>query len=277
MFEMFHRALVRTISSTVGRVVPAPVSEWLLTIFGLWALITPLLLWISWSAEVLAFALFTGIAAILLAKLLEYRQKIIDFLSQVWLKLVTKFIEIRTKVRTTLLMIGAIITGKLLEWYTAITTKIAAIKTWIEGKYEEWTTLGADLLGGLWHGLKTKMREIREWLEGSFDDLVGLAKRVLGIESPSRVFAGIGEQMLAGLRQGLNLAPFQAQVQAGLSGFAGAAVGAGGRTVVLHIEGGLSFPNVRDGRDADGVYDQLNDIADQAGSRGTVPGGLMGG
>lgn len=67
MLEIFNRALVRTISSTVGRVVPAPVAEWLLTIFGLWALITPLLLWISWSAEVLAFALFTGIAAILLA------------------------------------------------------------------------------------------------------------------------------------------------------------------------------------------------------------------
>jgi len=47
--------------------VPVRVAEWMMTIFGLWALLTPLFIWISWSAQIFAFALFTGIAAILLA------------------------------------------------------------------------------------------------------------------------------------------------------------------------------------------------------------------
>lgn len=56
---------------------------------------------------------------------------------------------------------------------------------------------------------------------------------------------------------------------------AGAGVG-GGQIVVVQIPGGLQFPSVRDGRDAQSLVDQLlQQSAEAARLRGQLPGGLM--
>lgn len=56
---------------------------------------------------------------------------------------------------------------------------------------------------------------------------------------------------------------------------AGAGVG-GGQIVVVQIPGGLQFPSVRDGHDAQSLVDQLLQQSTEAARlRGQLPGGLM--
>ena len=62
--------------------------------------------------------------------------------------------------------------------------------------------IGISLVKGIWEGIE----QMRDWLEsmvdGFFDGIVDGVKSVLGIHSPSRVFAGIGENMALGLGNG---------------------------------------------------------------------------
>ena len=43
---------------------------------------------------------------------------------------------------------------------------------------------------------------MKKWVSNAFDGLVGGVKKLLGIHSPSRVFAGIGENMALGVGEG---------------------------------------------------------------------------
>lgn len=63
---------------------------------------------------------------------------------------------------------------------------------------------GKDLVIGLWEGIKEKAdwtyQRIKEWWEG----LLGKFKSLLGIHSPSTVFADIGDNLVKGLWNGIN-------------------------------------------------------------------------
>ena len=55
---------------------------------------------------------------------------------------------------------------------------------------------------GVWDGIKAMGSWIKEKVSGFFGGIVDNDKGVLGIHSPSRVFAGIGENMALGLGEG---------------------------------------------------------------------------
>lgn len=73
--------------------------------------------------------------------------------------------------------------------------------------------VGKDIVRGLWEGIKAMASWIGEKVSGFVGDLVDGVKGVLGIHSPSRVFAGIGQNMALGLGQG-----FERQMQSVSSG-----------------------------------------------------------
>ena len=64
--------------------------------------------------------------------------------------------------------------------------------------------VGVEIVKGLWEGIKSMV----SWLKDKVSDFVGGivdgVKGVLGIHSPSRVFAGIGKNMALGLGQGFD-------------------------------------------------------------------------
>lgn len=62
--------------------------------------------------------------------------------------------------------------------------------------------VGKSIVEGLWDGISSMGEWIGEKVEGFFDGIVGGVMDFLGIHSPSRVFAGIGENMALGLGQG---------------------------------------------------------------------------
>ncbi|MFT9496606.1 phage tail tape measure protein [Anaerosolibacter sp.] len=63
-------------------------------------------------------------------------------------------------------------------------------------------SIGSDIVRGLWNGISS----MASWIKDKISDFVGgitkSVKNVLGIHSPSRVFAGIGENMAEGLGVG---------------------------------------------------------------------------
>ena len=73
--------------------------------------------------------------------------------------------------------------------------------------------VGKDIVRGLWEGIKLMASWIEEKISGFVGGLVDGVKGVLGIHSPSRVFAGIGQNMALGLGQG-----FERQMQRVSSG-----------------------------------------------------------
>lgn len=64
------------------------------------------------------------------------------------------------------------------------------------------TDVGKNIVSGLWNGIKEKWSWLKDQFTGLVNGLVGGVKNVLGIHSPSRVFAGIGGFMAQGLGEG---------------------------------------------------------------------------
>lgn len=62
--------------------------------------------------------------------------------------------------------------------------------------------VGKDIVRGLWEGIKSMAGWVGDKIGGFFGGVIDGAKDLLGIHSPSRVFAGIGENMALGLGEG---------------------------------------------------------------------------
>ena len=63
--------------------------------------------------------------------------------------------------------------------------------------------VGVALLQGLWDGIASMIGSIIDKIKGFASSVVGTLKDVLGIHSPSTVFASIGEYMMQGLALGM--------------------------------------------------------------------------
>lgn len=73
--------------------------------------------------------------------------------------------------------------------------------------------VGKDIVRGLWEGIKAMASWIGDKVSGFVGGIVDGVKGILGIHSPSRVFAGIGQNMALGLGQG-----FEKQMQSVTAG-----------------------------------------------------------
>ena len=78
---------------------------------------------------------------------------------------------------------------------------------------EQMVEIGKNIVRGLWEGIKAMASWIGDKVSGFVGGLVDGVKGVLGIHSPSRVFAGIGQNMALGLGQG-----FEKQMQSVTAG-----------------------------------------------------------
>lgn len=63
---------------------------------------------------------------------------------------------------------------------------------------------GKNIVSGLWDGVKSVWNGFTGWISDGFNTVVGGIQGLLGIHSPSRVFAGIGKNMVLGLGEGWN-------------------------------------------------------------------------
>ena len=81
---------------------------------------------------------------------------------------------------------------------------IAAIVKGLAAGTSQILEVGKNIVRGIWNGISAMGGWIREKVTGFFNGIVDGVKGILGIKSPSKVFAGIGENMALGLGEGWN-------------------------------------------------------------------------
>lgn len=92
------------------------------------------------------------------------------------------------------------IIGAIPELIAAVPHVIAAIADTIRNY--DWGGIGRNIVQGLKDGIAGMWDNIKDWFNEKVNSLVGGVKRILGIHSPSKVFAGIGGFMAEGLGEG---------------------------------------------------------------------------
>lgn len=100
------------------------------------------------------------------------------------------------------------------------------IKGVFSNAWDAFTDIGEDIVKGIWNGITGLATWIRDKVTGFFGGIVDGVKEMLGIKSPSRVFAGIGENMALGLGKGWGdeYGDIKRQIEGGLN-FGTATVG----------------------------------------------------
>lgn len=94
--------------------------------------------------------------------------------------------------------------GLIKGWFT---TAWDDVVKWFEGIPQTFANIGANIVKGLLKGIQDTWNSVLEWIEQAVADLGAAAKAVLGISSPSQLFAGIGQNVSLGLAQGMASVP----------------------------------------------------------------------
>lgn len=98
--------------------------------------------------------------------------------------------------------IGVVQTG----WENLITFVTGlwdGLVTFIGGLVSKFQEIGSAIVAGIRNGITNAWGAFRDWFTGLIGQPVDWAKSVLGIASPSKVFRGIGENVVDGWRLGL--------------------------------------------------------------------------
>jgi len=69
-------------------------------------------------------------------------------------------------------------------------------------KEYDWGKIGKNIVQGLKKGISDMWEGLKKWFNDKLNSLVGGVKKLLGIHSPSTVFAGIGKNMALGVGEG---------------------------------------------------------------------------
>lgn len=78
------------------------------------------------------------------------------------------------------------------------------IKGVFSGAFDAFMSIGGDIVDGIKSGISDAWGRLTEWIKEKFEQLVDAVLGKLGINSPSRVFAEIGEQVMEGFAVGVN-------------------------------------------------------------------------
>lgn len=106
----------------------------------------------------------------------------------------------------------------------AVSSLINSIVGWFKELPGRIVQIGKDIVNGLWEGITGAIGWLGEKISGFFGGIVDGVKGILGIASPSKVFAEIGEFSGEGFEQGLSssmgaaLKDAKKEMQAGVNG-----------------------------------------------------------
>ena len=89
------------------------------------------------------------------------------------------------------------------DWIQNLHNAFVSLVTYLRNLYSELWNIGRQIIDGLLGGLKAAWDTLSSWWNNSVGGLISGAKSVLGIQSPSRVFAEIGGDVVDGFRIGL--------------------------------------------------------------------------
>lgn len=191
-------ALVNGISQALPQLVPAIV-EAIILIAQTLIDNMPLLLN---AAMQLIDGLATGLLValpILVEKLPEIILAIVDFITNNLPLIIEMGLNIVIKLAEGLIM-------AIPELVAQLPQIVGAILVGLAESYVAIIEVGRNMVRGLWDGIAAMIGWLKDKIKGFLGGIVDGVKGVLGIQSPSTVFAGIGDNMAKGLGEGFDVA-----------------------------------------------------------------------
>ncbi|MGH1450231.1 MAG: phage tail tape measure protein [Pseudomonadaceae bacterium] len=190
---------------------------------------------VTWAATWPILAIIAAVALLATGAYLLYKHwdKVTAFFAQIWENIKLAFS-------------GGIgnISKTLLDWsplgifYRIFAGVMNYFGHDLPGKFTEF---GGMIIGGLVNGIKGAMGSVKSTITDAGEQTIGWFKQKLGIRSPSRVFAQLGDDTMAGLKVGLDRSqrgPLASILKAGksLAGAGAIALGVGGGTPAFAVD-----------------------------------------
>lgn len=102
----------------------------------------------------------------------------------------------------------------------AANSVVTTIHSGISQLPQQMLTIGKNIVQGLWNGIKSMASWIKTQIKNFVGGIVSSVKNLLGIHSPSKVFASMGENMALGLGQGFGgeMRDVQRQINRSMAG-----------------------------------------------------------
>lgn len=170
----------------------------------------------------LLLSLFIGPLGLVIQWVVNNWGQISAFIGQVWNNIVSGISN----------AVGAVL-GWFRNMHQSIQNILSGAGSWL-------LDVGRNIVTGLWNGIKGGWDWLTGLVGGLVDDLIGGVKDMLGIKSPSRVFAEMGNFMSVGMAEGIKAgAPAVSKALDGLANLGTATVAAGTMTASLAV-GSLS-------------------------------------
>ena len=144
--------------------------------------------------DMLVNGVIQGIPA-MLERLPEVIVGILNFISNNLPQIASAGAEILMKLAMGIISTIPSLVAQLPQIIIAIVNRIAALM-------ESVVNIGEEIVKGLWKGIQNMAGWIKEKVAGFFSGIVDGAKSILGIHSPSKVFASIGGNMALGIGEG---------------------------------------------------------------------------
>ncbi|MCC7701437.1 phage tail protein [Janthinobacterium sp. GW460P] len=165
----------------------------------------------NWSPLGLFYRAFAGVLGwfgiALPAKFSEFGAGILQRITASWEPIAAFFADIWSRLRTVCAGGMGNITALIINWSPVgvFYQAFAGVMSWFGIKLPaQFTEFGANILRGLVNGITGSMGAVKDAISNAGSSTIAWFKEKLGIHSPSRVFAELGDYTMQGLAVGLD-------------------------------------------------------------------------
>lgn len=162
--------------------------------------------WVLTNLDIVLSAAVEIIIA-LVKGIIQSIPKAVDAITQILSSMINYLIGHLDEVISTAIKIILALAGGLIQAIPQLLVSVAqvvgSILTALWDLVKKIPEIGINIVKGLWEGIKSMASWIGDQVAGFFGGIIDGAKKLLGIQSPSRVFAGIGENIGLGLAEGI--------------------------------------------------------------------------
>ncbi|OEZ84985.1 hypothetical protein JAB5_11050 [Janthinobacterium sp. HH103] len=166
---------------------------------------------VNWSPLGLFYRAFAGVLSwfgiALPAKFSEFGASILQRITASWEPIAAFFADIWARLRTVCAGGMGSITALIINWSPVgvFYQAFAGVMSWFGIQLPaKFTDFGANILRGLVNGITGSMGAVKDAISNAGSSTIAWFKEKLGIHSPSRVFAQLGDYTMQGLAVGLD-------------------------------------------------------------------------
>ncbi len=165
----------------------------------------------NWTPLALFYRAFAGVlgwfGVALPARFTDFGASILQRITASWQPIAAFFADIWSRLRTVCAGGMGSITALIINWSPVgvFYQAFAGVLSWFGIKLPaQFTEFGANILRGLVNGITGSMGAVKDAISNAGSSTIAWFKEKLGIHSPSRVFAQLGDYTMQGLAVGLD-------------------------------------------------------------------------